>query len=167
MKLSTSHVTVSLKEIAGSRKYSGIAVASAVSMYGLAILVPVLLTAGNSVAYQLSLMEWYNFALIGIFSGLFGLSFTTYRAATEISGGLLSMLESGTGLTGFTGVLFSSPVCLSCLSTILAAVGMGTSAALTLVKHQTKIQLVSVTMLAVSFYFASLNLENAAGDTGG
>lgn len=161
MNLDLKYIQNSLNHIFSSKKHLAVAVTSSVFMAILTIYAPVLLTPGNTVSYQLSLMQWYNFVLIGTFSILFGLSFAVYYYAAQISGGVISLFKggSGSGLAGFTGALFSSPVCISCLSTILAAVGIGGSAAITLFQHQTKVQALSVAMLGTSFYFASIKLE--------
>lgn len=148
-----------------SRKHLVLAATAAVAMAAVTFYVPVILTPGNTVTYQLSLMTWYNAALIGLFSLLFGLSFATYVYAAEVAGGVLSLVRGGggSGVAGFTGALFSSPVCVSCLSTILAAIGLGGSA-ITIFQYRTPIQVVGIAMLLGSFYAAAYKLEAHAAD---
>ena len=140
-----------------SRKYLLIAIALAIIMAFLAILVPSLLTPGNTLKLQFSLLQVSDIGLIILFSSLFGISiamqsYVSYKEKMQKN--KLVMKGTGTGLVAFTGTLFSAKLCPICLGAILGFVGIGGLATLFLFSYKNEIMIASILILAFTVYLA-------------
>ncbi len=138
-----------------SRKHVLIAIALAIVMAFLAILVPSLLTSGNTLKTQSSLLQISDIGLIVLFSSLFGIaiamqSYATHKEKMQNTG--LAVKGTGTGLVAFTGTLFSAKLCPICLGAILGFIGMGGSATLFLFSYKNEIMIASILILLFMVY---------------
>lgn len=136
-----------------SRKHLLIAVAFALAMAFISILIPSLLTPGNSLQYQLSTLEIKDIGLIALFSSLFGLAIAMqfYASHKEKTSSHLAK-STGTGFVAFAGTLFSAKLCPICLGAILGFVGIGGSATLFLFSYKNEIMLASIFILLLTIY---------------
>jgi len=94
----------------GSKKHALIAIILSIIMAVLAIMVPVLLTPGNSLKFHLSLLQLGDVGLIILFSSLFGISVAMQSYASykeKLQTRKLVTKSVGTGVVAFTGALFS------------------------------------------------------------
>ncbi len=139
-----------------SRKYALIAIALAVVMAFIAILIPSLLTPGNTLKLQLSLLQISDIGLITLFSSLFGISIAMqmYASHKEKIQGKHLVRNTGTGLVAITGTLFSAKLCPICLGAILGFVGIGGSATLFLFSYKTEIMITSIFIIIFTIYLA-------------
>lgn len=138
-----------------SRKHALIAVIFSITMAFLAVLIPSLLTPGNTLKLQLSLLQASDIGLIILFSSLFGISIAMQSYAShkeKMQKNKLVMKGTGTGLVAFTGTLFSAKLCPICLGAILSFVGIGGSATLFLFSYKNEILIASIFILAFTVY---------------
>ncbi|PIN76331.1 hypothetical protein COV18_00260 [Candidatus Woesearchaeota archaeon CG10_big_fil_rev_8_21_14_0_10_37_12] len=137
-----------------SRKHVLIAIALAAIMAFLAILIPSLLTPGNTLKLQLSLLQITDIGLIVLFSLLFGIaiSMQLYASHKEKTQGSHIVKGTGTGLVAFIGTLFSAKLCPICLGAILGFVGIGGSATLFLFSYKNEIMVVSILIILFMVY---------------
>ncbi|MBI2233283.1 MAG: hypothetical protein HYU56_05150 [Candidatus Aenigmarchaeota archaeon] len=145
-----------------SRKYFSVAIISALFMLSLSVYIPSIITPGNSIGYQLSLITWENALLILLFSALFGISMAMHVHATKLkraNKGLMAGESAATGIFGMVGAMFSGPLCASCISIIFSTIGLGGSAALALFSHRTEILAASMMLIIVSIYFAGKRIN--------
>lgn len=138
-----------------SRKHIIIAVALAVIMAFISILVPSLLTPGNTLKLQLSLLGISDIGLIILFSVLFGVAIAMqiYASNKEKQSNKL-VRGTGTGFVAFTGTLFSAKLCPICLGAILGFLGIGGSATLFLFSYKNEIMIASIFILVFIIYLA-------------
>lgn len=140
-----------------SRKYLTVAIISTLFMLFLSVFIPSVITPGNSIDYQLSLITLDNAILIILFSALFGISMAMHIHATSLkkaNKGLVMGESAATGFFGMTGAMFSGPLCASCISIIFTSIGLGGSAALFVFSHRTEILAASLLLILISIYFA-------------
>ena len=137
-----------------SRKHLLIAIALALVMAFVAILVPSLLTPGNTLGYQLSSLQIGNVGLIILFSSLFGIAIAMqfYASHKEKIQGNHLVKGTGTGIVAFTSTLFSAKLCPICLGAILGFIGIGGSATLFLFSYKNEIMLASIFILLLTIY---------------
>ncbi|MBI2044946.1 hypothetical protein HYT23_02725 [Candidatus Pacearchaeota archaeon] len=122
----------------------------------IAVIIPSLLTPGNTLKLQLSLLQINEVILIIIFSSLFGISIAMqiYASHKEKKQGEYLVKGTGTGLVAFTGTLFSAKLCPICLGAILGFIGIGGSATLFLFSYKNEIMITSIFVLVFTIYLA-------------
>ena len=147
-----------------SRKHAIMAITLAIVMAFLAILVPSLLTPGNTLKSQFSLLEVSDIGLIILFSCLFGISIAmqSYASSKEKAQNKL-VRGTGTGLVAFTGTLFSAKLCPICLGAILGFVGIGGSATLFLFSYKNEIMIASILILLFIVYLSGRRIIKIKG----
>lgn len=140
-----------------SRKSLAIGISSAIAMAFLSVSIPSVITPGNTIGFQLSLLSWENIALTALFSVLFGISMALHSYAMslkKIRKGMAVGQEAATGVAGMVGGMFSGPLCASCISIIFSVIGLGGSAVIFVLSHRNEILLASVLVIIASIYFA-------------
>ena len=126
-------------------------------MASMSIMLPVLLTPGNTLSFQLSIMSHWDILLTLLFATLFGvaMSMQIYALRQELSYGSSTAKSAGSSLFAFVGTLFSSNLCPMCLATILGFIGIGGTAAITLRAYRTEILVGSIIVLITINVFAA------------
>lgn len=136
-----------------SKKYIIIAVILTVVMAFISILIPLLLTPGNTLKLQLSILELRDIILIILFSALFGIAIAMQSYASHKEKHNNKLVKStGTGLVAFIGTLFSAKLCPVCLVAILGFFGIGGSATLFLFSYKNEIMIASIFILVFIIY---------------
>ncbi len=140
-----------------SRKHLLITIIFGLFMIGLAIYIPSLITPGNTIEFQLSLITFENALIMVLFSSLVGLSMGMHAYASDLlkrTNVNMVIEEAGTGIVGMFSTMLSGPLCASCIAIIFSAVGLGSGAALFVLVHIKEIQIISLALILLSIYLA-------------
>lgn len=118
-------------------------------MASLSIMLPVLLTPENTISLQLSIMSHWDILLTFLFATLFGtaMSMQIYALRKEFDFGSSTAKSAGSSVFAFLGTLFSANLCPMCLATILGFIGIGGTAAITILAYRTEILIGSIIVL--------------------
>ncbi|MBI2107084.1 hypothetical protein HYT57_03800 [Candidatus Woesearchaeota archaeon] len=119
-----------------------------------------ILTPGNTLKTQLSILQISDIGLIVLFSSLFGISIAMQIYASDkkkLQGGNVAK-SAGTGLAAFTGTLFSAKLCPICLGAILGFIGIGSSATLFLFSYKNEIMVASIFILLLTIYLTGKSI---------
>lgn len=144
-----------------SKKYIIIAIILAVIMAFVSILVPSLLTPGNTLKLQLSLLEINDIILIIIFSVLFGIAIAMQIYASHEEKHINKLAKrTGTGIVAFIGTLFSVKLCPICIGAILGFLGIGGSATIFLFSYKNEITTASIFILLFIIYITGKRITN-------
>lgn len=144
-----------------SKKHIIIAVVLALVMAFISILIPSLLTPGNTLKLQLSLLTISDISLIILFSVLFGIAIAMQIYASHKEKYSNKLVKgTGTGFIAFTGTLFSAKLCPICLGAILGFLGIGGSATLFLFSYKNEIMVASIFILVFIIYLTGKRITN-------
>lgn len=145
-----------------SRKHLLLTIAFILIMMGLAVYVPSVITPGNTIEFQISLLTFNDALIMLLFSFLVGLSMGMHIYAADIlktNNTAMILEETSTGIVGMLSTMLSGPLCVSCLVTIFSLIGLGAGSALFVLEHRTKIQLVSLVLISASIYIAGKRIN--------
>ncbi len=156
----------SIKLVLKSRRHLTIMFFSSALMSIFAILIPTLTIPGNTLGFQISLLNLPSIALIIVFSILFGLSMSMNVYAISSNRARMASMagrEASTGIVSMIGAMFSGPLCASCIATILGLFGLGSATTLSittiLFSYRTEILVLSLILIITSIYFAGRRIN--------
>lgn len=113
---------------------------TAVGALALFIVVPVVSTPGNTIAFQLSITRPLDWLLMGVLALFIGATVAVEIAARRRQRGRITTAVARTtlgGASGLFGVLVGTAACTSCLASILGLVGIGFGGTLFVLQHRT------------------------------
>lgn len=128
----------------------------------LSILVPTILTPGNTLEFQLSLFNLESTLVLLVFSFLVGLAFSVHFYANELAkrsqvavvGEKVSL-----GVFGTFSALLATPLCASCFISLFSFIGLGSGIALSILTYKTEIQLASLVLISASIYWSGKRIN--------
>lgn len=148
----------SSKKVFHSRESFKIFIITSFLFLALFILLPIFLTPGNSLIFQLGVFTFWNYVLMISLSGLIGLMISmqvyTYKIKKSAKGSGKGVVG---GFSGFVAGIFGTAACSSCVAAIFGFLGLGT--VLFLVEYQWYIVGISLALVLVSIYLTSLGIE--------
>lgn len=135
------------------------------------IFIPILTTPGNDFGYWLSIMPWWGYLLLAVFSAVMGLLLTMQlyihdnrlRQANAVPGAL-SLAST------FAAGIYSTAACVGCLTTLFTFAGFG--GVLFFAAYRMQLIAASVVVALASLYYTSRRLNRncescVAGQTSG
>ena len=142
-----------------SKKYFKWFVISSVLFLALFLLLPVFLTPGNSLAFQLTdVFTPLNYVLMIFLSLLIGLMISMQFYVNNIKKSLKSTGKGIVGgFSGFVAGIFGTAACSSCVAAIFGFLGLST--VLFLIEYQWYIVGISVSLILISIYLLSNAIE--------
>ena len=147
-------------------KYRLLFIGIALAMFFLFILIPVLVVAGNSFGFQLSLLTFQDFVLLAFLSLLNSLFLTMQVRLWKSPKATVQGI--GKGIGGSAGALFAgiagSAFCASCLAPFFALFGIGFSGVLFTLQYRFYFVAIIVTLMLVAIYLTSKKIVNACDD---
>lgn len=146
------------KRVLKSNPYYYIFPALSIIILSIFMLLPVYLTPGNTLGFQLNLFTPINYVLMIILALLVSLviSMQLYNYRLRKSAAISGTVAVG-GFSGITATIFGTASCASCVAAIFGFLGVGT--VFFLIKYQWYIVSLSVIFLLLSLYFTSSSLE--------
>jgi len=153
----------SSKKVLQNRGYLRIFIIASASFLALFILLPTLLTPGNSLIFQWSeVFTFWNYVLMISLSSLIGLMISMQVYSYRIK---KSMKSTGKGVvggfSGFIAGIFGTAACSSCVAAIFGFLGLGT--VVFLIQYQWYIVTLSLILVLLSIYLTSLTIEKSYG----
>jgi len=138
----------------------------ALAMLFVFILIPVLVVAGNSFGFQLSLLTFQDFILLAFLSSLNSLFLTMQVRLWKSPKATVQGI--GKGIGGSAGALFAgvagSAFCASCLVPFFALFGIGFSGVLFTLQYRFYFVAVIVAFMLVAVYLTSRRIVGACDD---
>ena len=130
----------------------------AAALFWLFVYIPVRLTPGNDVAFQLSILKPKDIFLLVVLSLLSALSLTLHVYMLRrrlVSKSITLTIGSGFlgNVAGLVGSLFATASCAACIITLLSFLGVGT--VFFLLNHRQSIITLSIVFLFVSLHFTA------------
>ena len=136
------------------------------AMLFLYMYIPILVVAGNDIAFQLSLLTPQDFILLGFLSLLNALFITMQVYSMRMTRSAVSSIGKGVG--GSFGALFAgiagSAFCASCLVPLFAFFGIGFSGVILTLQYRFYIVAVIIAFMFVAIYFTSKKIVGACDD---
>jgi len=133
------------------------------AMLFLFILIPVLVVAGNSFGFQLSLLTFQDFILLAFLSSLNSLFLTMQVRLWKSPKATVQGI--GKGIGGSAGTLFAgvagSAFCASCLVPFFALFGIGFSGVLFTLQYRFYFVAVIVAFMLIAIYLTSKRIVDA------
>ena len=127
------------------------------AMLFLFILIPVLVVAGNSFGFQLSLLTFQDFILLAFLSSLNSLFLTMQVRLWKLPKATVQGI--GKGIGGSAGALFAgvagSAFCASCLVPFFALFGIGFSGVLFTLQYRFYFVAIIVILMFIAIYLTS------------
>ncbi|MFQ5531776.1 MAG: hypothetical protein ACE5ES_04135 [Candidatus Nanoarchaeia archaeon] len=159
MKNPTNIILKASKRVLDERKYVKILFVSMFVFLAIFILLPVIFTPGNTIAFQLTeVFTYWNYVLMIFLSFSIGLmismqvySYNLKKSAKDTGRGVVG------GFSGFVAGIFGTAACSSCVAAIFGFLGLGT--VFFLVEYQWYIVGGSVLLVFISIYLTSLGIE--------
>lgn len=117
-----------------------------------------LMITGNTLDYQLSLLEWKDYLMMGLFAALASLNVTlqvhNFRSLQRVSKASKSFVRSiGSGALGVFGGILGTMKCVSCFAVLLGFLGVGSGVVFFIAKNQSIFLGAAIILLLVSLYF--------------
>lgn len=147
-----------LKIVFASRTALVVSVLSFIFFFSFFILLPVLTITGNTLDYQLSLLEWKDYLIMVLFAVLASLNvtlqshnFRSQQCASKIPKSFVRSI--GSGVVGIFGGILGTMKCVSCFAVLLGFLGVGSGVVFFIVKNQSVFLGAAIILLIVSLYF--------------
>lgn len=159
----------STRLVLAKRNYKILFAVLTISAIILFVLVPVWSVPGNSISFQLSLFTAQNWLLFVVLASLVALLLTMqvfiFRRAKNAAAKAKSLGGAASGVVGgYAGILggvFATAACSWCVAAVFGF--LGTGAVLFIARNRFWAVLIAISILLVSFYFASKKVVTACG----
>lgn len=155
------HIKIILKaskEVLSKRNYLIGFFILALFLFFVFIAIPILTIPGNSLSLQLTIFKLKDYSLLIFLSILtslmFIMQFYLYKNARIIHYGKTAIH----GISGFTGAIFGTASCASCIAVVFGFLGAGT--VLFLVRYKWYVTSFAIIFMLTSIYFSSLKINN-------
>jgi len=147
-----------IKTVLKKRNYLLLFIGISIAFYGLFILIPVIVIAGNDIAFQLSILSAQDIILMAFLAGMIGLTFSlqVYSYKQRVCSTPKSVAQgAATGISGVFAAIVGTAFCASCLIPLFAAIGIGSGGVFFVLENNTYFVLGAIALMIISLYFAA------------
>ena len=152
-----------IQAVLAQKRYSFLLLLFAIGFFFLFLFIPTRAIPGNSFWFQLSLLSFKEYILLGSLAFLSALSLTMqwylWVRKRELRNAVSALGTGGAGgLSAVLASMFGTASCASCISAIFGFLGIGM--VFTLIDYRNYIISASLLLILASIYFASRRINN-------
>lgn len=158
-------IWLAVKTVFKKTRYKLSFLALSLVFFSLYVLIPVWLTPGNSIDFQLSLFSFTDYLLLAILS-ISASFFTLSQLFLLFQSKRRSIVDLGQGGVGLISALFggllATAACSSCIAVILGFLGIG--GVFFVLENQRYIVVLSIGLVIIGLYFTAKRLVGVCRD---
>ncbi|MBI1960764.1 MAG: hypothetical protein HYS43_00595 [Candidatus Liptonbacteria bacterium] len=155
------HIYSAAKQVLKERKYAPLFLLLALFFFGLFVLIPIITTPGNTLAFQLSIFRVRDYALMVSLALLVGLNFSMNIYARREQKRSAAVSGSAAGIGGIFGAIVGTASCTSCLAYLFGIMGLGFGSVAFVLEYQTFFLLGAIALVVLALYFAARKINKA------
>jgi len=151
-------VVSAVSKLKSRGKYPALFALFAAAFAAFFVFLPIYLTPGNDFGFWFSIMPWWGYLLLVLFSAIMGLLLTMQlyihdnrMSQTNAASGGLSLVPA------LAAGVYSTAACVGCLAALFAFAGLG--GVLFFTAYRTQLIVLSVGIALVSLYYTSRRLN--------
>ena len=153
-------IIVAIQKVFRERRAFLIFGVTAIILFALFILIPVITIPGNSFQFQLSIFGTRDYVLMAFLAMLVGLNFALQVYSFKKRSGVQKISQSVTGgaassLSGIFGAVVGTAACASCLASLFGLIGLGTGSLFFFLQNQSYFLIGTIALMLVLLYFAA------------